>query len=61
MPTERYSLALFPRLRRGADLLPEPMYFDNLGDAVDERRRHPDCAFEIRDHDDDLRIVDQGY
>jgi hypothetical protein len=61
MPIPRYGLALFPRSRFGGAAAPEPMYFDSLEAAFEEHLRHPDCAFEIRDHHDDERIVGQGY
>jgi hypothetical protein len=61
MPIERYGLALYPRNRFGGARLPPPMRFDSLEEADEERRRHPECGFEIRDYDDDERIVRQGY
>lgn len=61
MPIPRFGLALFPRNRFGGPPPPAPMHFDTLQDAYEERQRHPECAFEIRDHYDDERIVGQGY
>jgi hypothetical protein len=56
-----FSLALFPRQQRAADRLPELMQFANFDAADNERRKHPGCGFEIRDHDHDEKIVGQGY
>jgi hypothetical protein len=61
MSTPRYVLALYPRKHFGGMTPPDPMFFDTLEDAHAELRRHLDCGFEIRDHDDEERIVDQNY
>jgi hypothetical protein len=50
----RYELVTCPRASRGGVSVLDS---DGLGQAVTEARELLDCEWEIRDHDDDNRVV----
>jgi len=50
----RYDLTLFPRSSEPAV---DGGHFETLAEALAVALKHPDCAYEVRDHGDGDKVV----